>query len=263
MEFARANGITLHFRQDGAGDGMPLVFLHSLGCDLRIWDGVAARLTPHYRIVRIDSRGHGLSDCPRAPYTVEDFAEDVNALLDRLSTERVVLIGISIGGQAAMQTALMFPERVGALVLCDSAAKIATAEYWDERISNLRMRGMAAMAETIMSRWFAPSFAERHPAAVRGYYNLLTRTPLEGYIGSCAALGSADLGAAVGEIAVPTLVLCGAEDAATPPDLGRELANSLPNAHFDTIADAGHTICVEQPEATAAAIAEFMKAQTL
>src|SRR5690606_29395985 len=98
------------------------------------------------------------------------------------------------------------------------------------RITTLRQHGMAHLGETILGRWFAPEFAARKPAAYRGYLNMLNRTPVEGYTGTCEAIRDADLTDAVRRVTTPTLVLCGAQDAATPPELVRGLADLLPNA---------------------------------
>ena len=259
MEFVTVNGVTLNVALDGAPAAPALVFINSLGSDLRIWDEVVPHFVDRYRIVRFDKRGHGMSDSPKRPYRIHDFTQDLAGLLDHLQIEQAVLIGVSVGGMIALDFTAHFPQRVKALVLCDTAAKLGTADYWNERIANIEMKGMAEMTETILSRWFAPDFAQRQPDAYRGYTNLLSRTDVNGYLGTCAALGSADLREQVATIDQPALVLCGAEDAATPPELVSGLADSLVNGRFQTIPNAGHTPSVEQPEATAAFIDQFLE----
>jgi 3-oxoadipate enol-lactonase / 4-carboxymuconolactone decarboxylase len=258
MNFVTLNGITLHYGREGASSGVPLVFIHSLGCDLHIWDGVVPSLSDDYPIVRFDLRGHGLSDAPPAPYAMRDLASDVVGLLDHLHIEQAILVGVSMGGMVALQTALDFPKRVQALILCDMAARIGTGDYWDDRINTLREHGIAYLADTILSRWFAPEFIENNPAIYRGFYNLLTRTPLEGYIGTCAALRDTDLNDRLVEISVPALVVCGAGDVSVPPHTARAFADSLPNSHFQLIENAAHLPSVEQPEAVAHAIIQFL-----
>ena len=260
MNFVKANGVTLHVALDGVPSAPVLVFINSLGSDLRIWDDVVPYFTDRYRVVRFDKRGHGLSDSPKRPYRLSDFTQDLVELLDYLQIEQAVLIGVSVGGMIALDFTVHYPQRVSALVLCDTAAKLGTAEYWNERIANIEAKGMAAMTEPILSRWFAPDFAHREPDAYRGYSNLLSRTDVNGYLGTCAALGAADLRAQLSNIEQQALVLCGAEDSATPPALVSELANGLPNGRFQTIPNAGHTPSVEQPEATATYIAKFLEA---
>jgi len=259
MKFVSVNGLTLHFRQEGTAEGIPLVFINSLGCDLRIWDGVVSRLSHRFPLIRFDKRGHGLSDAPPAPYSMRELSDDVNGLINHLDIERAILVGVSIGGMVALQTALDFPERVSALVLCDTAGKIGTEAYWNDRINTLRQYGMVYLADAILARWFSPKFIDQNPALYRGFYNLLTRMPLEGYIGTCAALRDTDLRNQLGRVSVPTLVLCGAEDMVITPEIARGLADSLPNAQFSVIEEAAHTPSVEQPEAVADVIIEFLK----
>jgi pimeloyl-ACP methyl ester carboxylesterase len=166
---------------------------------------------------------------------------------------------VSVGGLVALQTALDFPGRVTALILCDTAAKIGTDAYWNDRITALREHGMAFLADTILVRWFTPDFIQQNPALYRGFYNLLSRMPLNGYIGTCFALRDTDLRDRVGEVHVPALVLCGTEDVVITPEIAHGLADSLPDARLRLIQNAAHTPSVEQPEAIAVAITEFLK----
>lgn len=256
--FATCGGVTLHYTVGGLPGGTPLVFLNSLGTDLRIWEAVIPHFANRYRLILYDKRGHGLSDCPPGPYSIRDHTLDLAGLLDLLQADAVVLIGDSVGGMIALDFAASYPHRVRALVLCDTAAKIGTADYWDERIDTLRQHGLAHLAGAILERWFSPAFAAQHPANYRGYYNMLTRTPLDGYIATCEAIRDADLRDVVPSIETPALVLGGAEDGATPPDVVRGLAESLPKARFEVIEQAGHIPSLEQPAALAAKINQFL-----
>lgn len=259
MKFIRANGIVLHYKEEGNPAGTPLVFINSLGTDFRTWDDIVPHFAANYRIIRHDKRGHGSSDCPPPPYTIRDHAADLAGLLDALHVEQAILVGISVGGMIALEFAATSPERVQRLVLCDTAPKIGTPEMWAERIGTLSERGMVHLGETILARWFAPDFESTHPAAYHGYYNMLTRTPLDGYTGVCEAIRDADLWPHVDKIDMQTLVLCGAEDMATTPEMAQQLAAALPNATCEIIAGAGHLPCIEQPDVMAAKIATFLK----
>jgi 3-oxoadipate enol-lactonase len=258
MNFMIENGFTTHYALEGTTGGIPLVFINALGTDLRIWDGVVQCLTDHYPVLRFDKRGHGLSDCPPAPYSIHDFSTDLLGLLDQLDITQTILIGISVGGMIAMDFTASCPERVQALVLCDTAHIIGTANMWNDRIQRLRAQGMESMAEAILSRWFAPTFKEESPAAYRGCYNMLTRMPVEGYTGTCEAIRDADLTETTRTIKAKTLILCGTEDLSTPPDLVRGLVQLMPNAEFQEIPGAGHSICVEQPGLVAEQIERFL-----
>ena len=259
MKFATVKGITLHYTLEGLKDGVPLVFINSLGTDLRLWDKLIPHFAEHFPIIRYDKRGHGLSDCPPGPYSIRDHSDDLAGLLDHLRVKDVIPVGISVGGMIALDYTINHPQSVKALVLCDTAAKIGAAEFWDERIAAIRKSGLEDMADTILGRWFAPAFSKQYPADYKGYYNMLTRTPVEGYTATCQALGDADLRESIGNITAKTLVLCGVEDLATPPDVGRELAAALPGGRFEPIEQAAHLPCVEQPEKMAKTIERFLQ----
>lgn len=258
MHFALCNGVTLHYSRQGQGDGLPLVFINSLGTDLRIWDGVVSRLVDDYPVVRYDKRGHGLSDCPPPPYSIRDHARDLAGLLDHLNVSRAHIIGISVGGMIALDFAATWPERVQSLVLSDTGAVIGTADLWNERIDALRQHGMDHLGEAILARWFVGDFAHKSPAAYRGYYHMLTRTSVDGYTGTCEAIRDADLRAAARAIQAPTLALCGAEDIATPPEMVRDLAVLVPGAQYREIPGAAHLVCIEQPELMTMLIKQFL-----
>jgi len=258
MNFTIGNGQTIHYKLEGNREGIPLVFINALGTDLRIWDGVVPHFMDRYSILRYDKRGHGLSDCPSAPYSVRDFSSDLLGLLDQLEISQAIVVGISVGGMIAQDFAGCWPERVQALVLCDTAPVIGTADLWNDRINKLRADGMESMAEAILARWFAPIFKEKSPATYQGCYNMLTRMPLDGYTGTCEALRDADLTETTGTIEARTLILCGAEDVSTPPDVVRGLVELMPDAEFQEIPAAGHATCIEQPDLVAEQIERFL-----
>jgi len=253
------SGITLHYKIDGAADGVPLIFINSLGTDLRIWDDVVPHFEQAFRIIRFDKRGHGLSDCPPAPYSIRDFTNDLVSLMDALEIDKAILVGLSVGGMIAIDAAAAYPERVEVLILSDTAPKIGTVEGWNERIDTLRSHDMPYLSETIVKRWFTPEFDSRHTAAWRGYVNMLNRMPVEGYTGTCEAIRDADLRDQAQSITKETLVICGAQDASTPPEFVEANSHLLPNSRFHLIEGSGHLPCVEQPDETAAVIRQFLK----
>lgn len=259
MTFASFGNLTLHYLLEGPREGVPLVFLNSLGSDLRIWDSVTPPFAQRLPVLRYDKRGHGLSDCPPGPYSIRDHSNDLMGLLEGLAINKVVLVGISVGGMIALDVAVRHPERVMALVLADTAAKIGTEEFWNARIRAVREGGLVAVAGSVLQRWFTASFVKEHPADYRGYTNMLSRMPVEGYIATCEAIRDADLRGVLGDIHTQTLVLCGSEDATTTPDLGLELSNALHHARFEAIEKAGHLPCIEQADAMATKIARFLE----
>jgi 3-oxoadipate enol-lactonase/4-carboxymuconolactone decarboxylase len=255
MAFIKLDELTLHYSLRGPAHAPVLVFINSLGSDWRIWDKVADAFVPSYRVLQYDKRGHGLSDAPPAPYRMRDHAADLLNLLNHLQLDSVVLIGISVGGMIAQELALWRPDKVRALVLCDTGARIGSEQSWNERINSVSQHGLESIADTVLARWFTPDFDS---AARAGWRNMLVRTSAQGYAGTCAALRDCDLRDAVGTLAKPTLVVCGAVDTSTTPELNQALAAAIPNAHYAEIANAAHLPCIEQPDATTRLIADFL-----
>lgn len=258
MQFARLNGIVVHF-EDSGEVGLPvIVFSNSLGTDFRIWDLLIEKLKGRYRIIRYDKRGHGLSDAPPAPYAMEDHVSDLAALLGHLGVARAAVCGLSVGGVIAQGLAASRPDLVRALILCDTAHKIGTEDMWNARIAAVTIKGVAGLAEGILERWFTPSFRAPDNPAFRGCRNMLVRSPVEGYAGTCAALRYTDYTQSSAKLSVPSLAIVGEQDGSTPPDLVRSMADLIPGCRFEVIAGAGHIPCVEQPDRLATLIDDFL-----
>jgi 3-oxoadipate enol-lactonase len=247
MPFLKIGDCVHRYLDEGAKELPALLLANSLGTDLCIWDDVVARLLGHFRVIRYDKRGHGLSEAPAPPYAINDLSQDVLELLDTLKIERAVVCGISVGGLIAQALALSHPERVRGLVLSDTGARIGSVESWEQRIATVRAGGLGSLEAPTMERWFSRQFRERQDAAIRGYSTMLLKTAPDGYIGTCCALRDADFHATGSQIKLPTLVLCGSEDIATPPELGRELASLIAGAEFSLVEGSGHLPCIEKP----------------
>lgn len=256
MDMARINGITLHWRQDGSSNGAPLVFANALGTDLRIWDKVVARLPPGLRIIRYDKRGHGLSDVPPAPCTMDTLIEDAGLLLDHLGVTDCVFVGLSIGGMIAQGLAEWRPDLVRGLVLSNTAARIGTAAMWADRIETVRRGGIEALAEPTLERWFPEPF--RALPEIAAWRNMLIRTPLAGYLGAMEAIASADMFSQTAMLRLPALGIAGGHDGSTPADMVRETVGMIPGSRFHLIRSAGHLPCVDAPDAYASALSEFL-----
>ncbi len=259
MSFAAINGIVLHF-DDAGSAGLPVIaFSNSLGTDFRIWDGVVRILKPEFRLIRYDKRGHGLSEAPPAPYAMSDHVDDLAGLLDHLGVEDALVVGLSVGGMIAQSLAAERPDLARALVLCDTAHKIGTADLWDSRITAVESDGIVAIADGILERWFPSRFHAEQPTELAGYRNMLCRTPTSGYAGTCAAIRDTDLTETTGQLGLPALCVVGSEDGATTPDLVRSLSELLPDGRFETIAGSGHLPCLDQPRVLAGLIRAFAK----
>jgi 3-oxoadipate enol-lactonase len=259
MAFVKIGDWVHHYRVEGPEDKPALLFSNSLGSDLRIWDPMVPQLVSDLRLIRYDTRGHGLSEAPPPPYSAAELAKDVVGLLDALQIKEAIVCGLSVGGVIAQQLAIGYPDRVCALILCDTGARIGTVASWEERIATVMAHGLGVLAAPSMDRWFSGDFRRRHSAEVRGYANMVVRTAVDGYVGTCCALRDTDLTHAAASIEKPTLVLCGDQDIATPPEMARQLAHSVPNARLSLVPEAAHISCVEQPAVMATRIMQFLR----
>ena len=257
MQTISTSGITLHIRDEGPRDGRAVLFANSLGTDLRVWDALLPLLPAGLRIVRYDKRGHGLSDATPAPYAMDRLVADAEAVCGGLGLRDVTFVGLSIGGLIGQGLAARRPDLVRALVLMDTAAKIGTAQMWQDRIDAITAGGVEALADPILERWFTPAFRAANPGFAL-WRNMLTRTSVAGYTGCCAAIAGADLTGSTRALRLPVLAMAGDADGSTPPDLVRATAD-LCGADFHVIPDAGHIPCVEQPQATARLLADFLE----
>ena len=259
MAFVRIDSVLLHYRVHGR-EGAPVVALaNALGTDARIWDEVIDILAADYRVLSYDKRGHGLSDAPTGDCRLDDHVDDLVGLLDTIGATRLALGGVSVGGLIAQGFALRCPERLAALVLCDTAPRLGDAALWNGRIATVRRDGLGALADGVMERWFSTRFRKESPDAVAGWRNLFERTHAEGYCGTCATLRDTDLSARVASIAAPTLVVVGEEDAATSVAQVRSLAGAIPGGRFDILAGAGHIPSIERPAELAALMTAFFR----
>lgn len=257
MQILDLDGLGLHYRIDGDPKGRPVVFANSLGTDLRLWDKVIPLLPQSLRLIRYDKRGHGLSDCPPGPYSMGTLIRDAERLMDALAARDACFVGLSIGGLIAQGLATKRLDLVRTMVLSNTAAKIGTAEMWATRIAALKKAGIEPISDGILERWFSKPF--RATPEFAAWRNMLIRQPAEGYAGCCSAIAGTDFYTPTAALTLPTLVLAGAEDGSTPPDLVRETAALIRGSRFELIRGAGHLPPVEQPEAYAALLTQFLK----
>jgi 3-oxoadipate enol-lactonase len=264
LHVANLNGTHLHFTDDGPRNAPVLVFSNSLGTDQRIWSDVVPAFTDQFRVITYDKRGHGLSGLGDQPISIDLLARDLIALLDHLAIDRAVICGLSVGGLIAQQVCVLAPERVRAMILCDTAAKIGNDQGWNERIEKIGAAGtIEVLGDAIIERWLSDDFRSTRPVETAMYRDMLVRTTVAGYCGTCAAIRDADLRAAVGAIAVPVLCLAGSVDQSTPPDLVAETAKRIPGAKFQEIEGVGHLPCLEKPDDLCRLIGAFIKENNL
>jgi 3-oxoadipate enol-lactonase len=250
-------GAQIHYRFDGPQELPVLVLSNSLGTDLSMWDAQIPAFTQHFRMLRYDSYGHGASTFAGGGFTIDRLGEDVVRLLDHLGVANVSFCGLSVGGLVGQWLGLHAAGRLKKLVLCNTAARIGTADSWNVRIDAVKRGGLASISESILARWFTPRFHERDPGTVNRFRKILEATPAESYVATCAAIRDADLREEVSKIRVNTLVIAGTQDKATPPEGGRYLAERIPGSKYVEF-DAAHLSNVELPQQFSKEVLTFL-----
>lgn len=233
---------------EGRTDRPVLVLANSVGTTAALWEPQLPRLLEQFCVLRVEHRGHGGAPVPRGPYRIADLGGDLLALLDRLGLRRVSFAGISLGGMVGMWLAANSPERVDRLALVCTSAYLPPAEGWLARAARVRRGGTAAVADTVVPRWFTPDFARRQPDIVARAAGMLAGIPAEGYAGCCEAIADLDLRPVLGRIVAPTLVIAGEQDLPTPPEHGRTIAEAIPDARLVVLPGAAHLANLEQPQ---------------
>jgi 3-oxoadipate enol-lactonase len=236
-----------------------MILINSIGSTREMWTRQMDAFRAAFRVIRYDARGHGTSSIPRGPYTVEQLGRDALAILDHAGVSSTHVCGISLGGITAQWLALNTPRRVRGLVLANTAARIGTIESWTERIGLVHQKGMSAVADVAMERWFTPSFRQRDPETVRAFRTMVQNCPPDGYLGCCAALRDADLRDQVSAITAPTLLIASTADTATPVE-GLEFLHERVNTSQLVTLDSAHLSNVECSAEFTAAVIDFLKA---
>ncbi len=263
-----ANGIHIHYVLEGPDDAPVVTFSHALGANLHVWDEQAAACREHYRVLRYDTRGHGDTQAPTDPYTLEMLAEDVRALLQELGIARTAFAGLSMGGMIGQTLALANPELLSALLLCDTASgrgeldEAAWNASWKQRIDAILQSGLEPQVEPTIDRWFTPEFVASAGDAVESIRTMIRTTPVAGYVGCCHAISQLHLTGRLGEIGVPTLVIVGEDDPGTPVSAARTIQEGIPGARLLVVPAARHLANVEQASAVNQAMLSFLGSVT-
>ncbi|WP_248964110.1 bifunctional 3-oxoadipate enol-lactonase/4-carboxymuconolactone decarboxylase PcaDC [Sphaerisporangium perillae] len=256
----------LHHRVDGPATAPPLVLGPSLGTSLAVWEPQVSALARHHQVIRWDLPGHGGSPADLLPSTapgattVADLGRLVLGLADALGVDRFAYAGISLGGAVGLWLALHHPDRLGSLAMVCSSARFGEPESWHERAALVRAKGTDPLADTATARWFTPAFVDS-PAAAALTADLRAADPA-GYAACCDALAGYDLRAELPDVTVPTLVVAGRDDPATPPRHARELADGIPGASLTEVAHAAHLAGVERPAPVLAVLLAHLAATT-
>jgi 3-oxoadipate enol-lactonase len=258
-----ANGISINYVLEGPAHAPVVTLSHSLATDLSMWDLQIAALTARYRVLRYDTRGHGGTDAPPGPYSLDQLAEDARGLLQALGIGRTHWVGLSMGGMVGQTVALTQAQLFRSLVLCDTTSRIpAEAKpLWDQRISTAERQGMEPLVEPTIERWFTAPFCERGGAVLEQVRAMIRATDPRGYTGCCHAIAALDLTDRLGAIRVPTLVIVGEEDVGTPVAASRTIQAQIEGAELIILKSASHLSNMEQPAEFERALLGFLDRQ--
>ena len=251
-------GVALNYVVEGEGPWITLA--HSLASDLSLLQAQAAMLVKHFKVLRIDLRGHGRSPALPPPYTMSGLAQDVQLVFDKLGITQTAWFGVSLGGMIGLTHALRHPGVITRMVVGDTTSGYPDSAHggWRDRIGMVRERGTAAVVDGTLARWFTPDFARREPDTARHWAEVIAATPADGFIGCCEAILGYNIASELWGIRVPTMVVVGEEDQATPPAMAQALAAGIPGALYEAIPSAAHQSNVEQPAAYNAILEKFL-----
>ncbi len=258
-----ANGIDINYELSGK-QGAPVVMLsHSLASSMVMWNTQLESLEPHFSVLRYDMRGHGDSDAPEGPYTLELLADDVIALLEALNFDTVHFVGLSIGGMIGQCLGLNHGDRLKSLTLCDTSAIMPdeAQPILQERIAAARENGMADQVDATLERWFTPAYLKENSPEVEMIRQQIAATPLAGYIGCSEALRELNYLERLPAIKLPTLIMVGEEDPGTPVAASEAIHERIAGSQLVVLPAARHLSNIEQAEAFNAALMTFLLQQ--
>jgi 3-oxoadipate enol-lactonase/4-carboxymuconolactone decarboxylase len=256
------DGVRLFYRVEGPEGAPAVVFSNSLGTDHMMWQAQAEALLPAFRVVRYDQRGHGASDAPAGPYTLDRLGRDVLALADHLGLGRFSFCGVSMGGLTGQWLGIHGSERIDKLVLCATSASFLSRAVWDERIRLVTEKGLGPIVDATMERWFTAPFRRAARITIDAFRRTFLATPAQGYAGCAMALRDSDLRGELSRISPPMLVIAGRHDPAAPPEQNAEIAKAARDGRL-VVLDAAHIVNVEQAEAFTRELKAFLGQPTL
>jgi 3-oxoadipate enol-lactonase len=252
------DGCPIYVEVEGSEGAPALMLSNSLGTNLHMWDDQAPEFAKHYRLIRYDRRGHGQSGVPQGPYSMERLGRDVLAVLDALKIKKTNWCGLSMGGMVGQWLGANAPDRVEKLVLSNTNSYYADKAPWNDRIKFVTENGLEGLVDANMQRWFTEGFRKRAPDVLARMRAMFVATKLPGYIGCCEAVRDMDFRESNPRVTTSTLVIVGAQDAATPPSAGEIIQKAIPGAKLVSL-EAAHISNMEQPKAYTDAVLSFLQ----
>ncbi len=255
---ANVNGIEINYELSGKEGAPWLVLSHSLACSVRMWDPQVEAFQSKFRILNYDMRGHGATSAPQGAYSLEMLADDVLGLMKQLKIQKAAYCGLSIGGMIGQTLALKAPGSFTKMVLADTThtQPPEAIKQWEERINIARTKGMAALVDSTMERWFTEPYRKKNSPEFRKIRDLVEKTPAAGYIGCGQAIMKLNTTARLKDIKLPVLAITGEQDGAAPGT--KYIGEHVPGAKYIGIPQAAHIANIEQPEAFNRGLRDFL-----
>jgi 3-oxoadipate enol-lactonase len=229
-------------------DASPVVLIHSLAMDHTFWNAITPGLTDATAVLVYDCRGHGQSDKPNGPYRVEQFADDLADLLDHVGWRSAVVAGASMGGCVTLAFAAAYPARAAGLGLFDTTAWYNAPDKWEERAVTAETKGLAAMLEFQTTRWFTDAFRVARRDVLDAAVAVFLVNPARCYAETCRMLGACNVEAALPRLKMPTRIVVGDEDYATPVAMSETLHRGIAGSTLTVIKNARHLTPLECPD---------------
>jgi 3-oxoadipate enol-lactonase len=255
------NGATLHACIEGREGAPWLVLVHSLGTDLRLWDGQTSVFGKEYRVLRYDVRGHGRSSAPKGPYTMDQLGDDLFGLLEHFAVPRAHVVGISLGALTALAVAERNAPQIASIAVCDSRADMPAefAQAIDERNRLIRKEGMAAIAQPMVERWITPATFAARPEVAEKVRQMVRATSVEGFASCAEAIKANRLLEQLSQIKVPSIFVAADRDAGLPVEVMHWMQQRVPGSRFKVIAGGGHLSNLDQPDAYNDVVLQFLR----
>jgi 3-oxoadipate enol-lactonase len=251
------DGTRINVEISGKDSAPTLMLSNSLGTNLSMWDDQVGEWSKHFRVIRYDRRGHGKSDAPQGPYSMERFGKDVIAVLDALKVKQTNWCGLSMGGMVGQWLGANAPERINKLILSNTNSYYADKGPWNDRVKFVRENGLEKLVDPNMERWFTAGFRQNAPDVIARMKAIFLTTNPVGYIACCEAIRDMDFRDSNKRITAPTLVIVGAQDPATPPAQGELIASQIKGAKLASL-EAAHIANMEQPKLYAETVLNFL-----
>jgi len=256
--FTTNDGCQIAYQYEEKGDRPTLVLSNSLGTSMSMWQPQLLEFNKHFNVLSYDMRGHGQSDVMAGGYSIDRLGCDLIELLDHLNLGQVLFCGLSIGGMLGQWLSVIHPNRVKALVLANTSANAGPSSVWDTRLALIKKDGLPSLWPMVRDRWVSDEFASQAPVEVQRLKEMFDGMTEQGYVGACAAVRDMDLRNVAQLNALPTLIIAGEKDVASPVEKSEYLLEQCQNAEL-VLLDAGHLSNIECSDLFNKAVLDFLE----